>query len=111
MIERQACCAAMAAQKNHHCEAHSAPMECVDVLVVYNPRFDEYGIPIRDGGTSVNCIQFCPWCGARLPESKRELWFERLRELGCDDPATQRIPERFTTDAWWREEAQHERSG
>ncbi len=26
-----------------------------------------YGIPINDGGASMIVIQYCPWCGGKLP--------------------------------------------
>jgi hypothetical protein len=92
----------MAEQLNYTCSAHPNSRDCPDVLVVYDPRFDEFGLPIRDGGDSVMIIQFCPWCGTRLPDSKRDLWFERLAEMGFDDPAIQSIPNEFQTDAWWK---------
>jgi len=58
------------------CDQHPDPMDCPDLVVFYNPKFDEHGIPIRDGengsaGSYVR-IAYCPWCGARLPESTRE---------------------------------------
>lgn len=93
----------MSGQLTHECEQHANPYECPDVLVVYNPKFDEYGMPIRDDGHSVMSIQFCPWCGATLPESKREVWFETLEKLGFDDPIEQPIPDDFLTDKWWRD--------
>ena len=42
-------------------------------MLEYNERFDEYGLIIHDGGSSALLIQFCPWCGTKLPESKRNL--------------------------------------
>lgn len=41
-----------------------------DVLIVYIPKFDEYGIIIHDGGESSKGIEFCPWCGDKLPTQK-----------------------------------------
>ena len=68
----------------------------------YSDRFDEYGLIVHDGGTSVIAIKFCPWCGSKLPESMRDRWFEELAALGFDDPGGQEIPERFLSDAWRR---------
>ena len=51
-----------------------------DKTIHYLPVFDEYGIPLHDGSSSVINIQFCPWCGKKLPESKRNEWFDRLEE-------------------------------
>ena len=92
----------MSDQLAHRCAEHLNPFDCPDALVFYEPRFDEYGLIIHDGGTSVRVIQFCPWCGAALPASKRDRWFDELVALGFDDPAVQPIPSAFTTDAWYR---------
>jgi len=36
------------------------------------PRYNEYGIRMLDGGTSIITIAYCPWCGKRLPVSRRD---------------------------------------
>lgn len=84
------------------CDQHSSKFECPDVLVSYSPRFNEYGLIVHDGGFSVMCISFCPWCGFKLPESLRERWFAELEALGFDEPWDQEVPERYLTDAWYR---------
>jgi hypothetical protein len=45
--------------------------DCLRNLIAYVPDADEYGIIIHDGGTSYARIEYCPWCGAKLPESIR----------------------------------------
>ena len=85
-----------------NCDRHKDVYECPDVLVSYIPKFDEYGLIIHDGGSSSLQISFCPWCGLRLPDSKRDAWFDKLEALGFDDPSEQGIPEEFNTDAWYR---------
>ncbi|YCA17088.1 hypothetical protein M1D72_05965 [Vibrio sp. AK197] len=47
-------------------------------------------------------INYCPWCGVKLPESKRDLWFDTLEKLGFDDPTEQDIPEEFNTGKWYQ---------
>lgn len=84
------------------CNDHTDRKECPDCLLEYNGKFDEYGIIIHDGGTSVNTIQFCPWCGSRLPDSKRDRWFEELEAIGITDPQEQTISEEYLTDTWHR---------
>ncbi len=84
------------------CEHHHDVFECPDVLVSYIPKFDEYGLIIHDGGSSSLDIRFCPWCGSKLPLSKRDARFDRLEELGFDDPTEQRIPGAFESDGWYR---------
>ncbi len=84
------------------CEEHNSEFECPDVLVNYIPKFDEYGLIIHDGGSSFIEISFCPWCGSKLPESKRDLWFEELEKLGFDNPSEQNIPVEFLSSKWFK---------
>ena len=96
------CCDEMRRQIAWHCSDHADPFECPDALVRYSDRFDEYGLIIHDGGTSVSAIHFCPWCGGKLPASKRDRWSKELEALDFNDPGEQEIPEHFLSDAWWR---------
>lgn len=73
-----------------------------DILVSYLSKFNEYGTIIHDGGSSSIGINFCPWFGSKLPESKRYEWFEVLEKLGFDDPSEQHIPAEYNSDAWYR---------
>ncbi len=45
----------------------------------------------------------CPWCGRRLPDSKRERWFAELEKLGVDSPLVDKLPAPFDSDQWYRE--------
>ena len=91
MSERKFCCVDM---EIHICES---------AVVHYNAIFDEYGIICREDNVSYILLDFCPWCGKKLPESKRECWFEQLEELGFDEPLfCEDIPEEYKTDKWWR---------
>jgi hypothetical protein len=72
-----------------------------DSLVVYIAKFNEYGINVHDGGASYVLIMYCPWCGARLPDSKRDQWFEELERQGLN-PWTDTIPDAYQSDAWFR---------
>lgn len=87
------------------CSQHPNRFECPDALVDYSPRFDEYGLIVHDGASSTLGIAFCPWCGTALPASRRDQWFDELKRHGFEDPLAQDIPERFDSDAWWRQEA------
>jgi hypothetical protein len=71
-----------------------------DVAIVYEERFRQYGIDHRPGG--IQLIDFCPWCGTKLPRDLVDEWFGVLeRELGLepDDPA---MPHEMQTSVWWR---------
>lgn len=48
--------------------------------ILYDDKFEEYGIPVVDGPTNTDhtsyiTLNFCPWCGTKLPESKRDAYF------------------------------------
>ena len=64
-------CIHMAYHATHTCRDHPDPWDCPDQLVHHRPEPDEYGLPVRDGGTAMSVIRFCPWCGVELPPSRR----------------------------------------
>ncbi len=92
----------MRGQLTYRCDQHPAPHDCPDVFVIYNARFDEYGMPVRDGGWSSVLMRFCPWCGTAMPDSKRDFWFETLATMGINNPSKQTVPDLYRSDAWWR---------
>ena len=99
-------CVHMAYHANWICSQHKHPWECPSVLIAYIDQYDEYGIPIRDGGESYWKIDNCPWCGAVLPESKREEWIAKLKKLGHDPFGDyEKIPAQYKTSRWYREGA------
>ena len=71
-----------------------------DIPITYIPKFREYGIDIIDGGTSFKLIKYCPWCGAKLPTSLREEWFDEIYKLNLE-PESPEIPDKYLTDEWW----------
>ena len=97
------CCNEMEKAIEFDCEQHSDGYECPNTMISYIPKFDEYGIIIHDGGTASTGIAYCPWCGTKLPTSKRDLWFDTLEALGFDDPSEQDIPEKFLGSNWHRD--------
>lgn len=88
---------------NYHCDIHDDIFDCPDALIFYDKRFDEYGIIIHDGGKAYIKIEYCPWCGKKLPETKDDLWLEELEKLGFSNPFEENIPEKFNSDKWWKE--------
>lgn len=82
------------------CDTHADRFDCPDALLSYNPRFDEYGLIVHDGGRSVISIAHCPWCGHTVPESKRERWFDELQARGID-PLVDDVPPEYRSDEWW----------
>ena len=96
------CCNEMRDAVTFTCDECSDEHECPDSLVSYNLRFDEYGLIVHDGGTSCLSIAHCPWCGVKLPESKRDRWFDELEAQGIGEPHEGNVPERYLSDAWYR---------
>jgi hypothetical protein len=96
------CCSIMREQMELCRNSQPNPLDSPDVFLVYVPTLDEYGIPVRDGTRTIRLIQFCPWCGTRLPESKRERWLRELKAIGIEDPLSPDVPEEFKSDEWWR---------
>jgi uncharacterized protein (TIGR02117 family) len=94
------CCDGMDRALAHTCEQHADPFDCPDTVVVYHEPFNEYGLPIRDGGMSYLLIDHCPWCGTRLAESHRDRWFETVEAAGLDPDDPENLPERFLSAAW-----------
>lgn len=69
--------------------------------VYYNEIFDEYGLNIMEDNLSCILIEYCPWCGKRLPISKRQEWFECLEKMGFDTPLFQQdIPQEYQCAQW-----------
>lgn len=99
------CCAEMEEALRNVCEEHAGdPFACPDMLIAYSPAFDEYGLIIHDGSGSTLAISACPFCGTKLPASRRDEWFDRLEALGFDDPLAADIPAEYRSSAWWRKE-------
>ena len=95
----QHCCQAMTNQVNWHCDQHDDPFDCPDALVHFSARFQEYGLIVHDGGASSIGIDFCPWCGQRLPESQRDRWFDELESRGIK-PWEDELPDEFQDARW-----------
>jgi hypothetical protein len=92
----------MTEKVNFTCEDHKDDMtECNERSVEYNLKMDSYGLPVF-GEPSVISIDFCPWCGTKLSDRSKEWWSE-MERLGID-PFFDDIPEKYKSDAWYREE-------
>lgn len=85
---------------NHCCEYMDENINKSDIGIKFFAKFREYGISYLDGGTAIQEIKYCPWCGYELPNSLREQWFEKLEELGLE-PDSPNIPEDYLTEAWY----------
>nr|WP_233415776.1 hypothetical protein [Streptomyces sp. N35] len=83
----------------HECQAHPDPYDCPDALAGFSAKFAEYGLIIHDGSRASSTIAYCPWCGARLPASQRDRWFDELERAGID-PWRDKVPPEFEDGRW-----------
>jgi hypothetical protein len=89
------CCAEMQAALEFDCADHDDPFDCPDTVLVFHELFGEYGIPIRDGGISYLLLDHCPFCSTRLPEGRRDAWFDALEAAGLEDTSFADLPAEF----------------
>lgn len=91
----------MLSKAKHCCRKMTAYLLEKKVKIVYSPRFREYGIVVsRHVKQDIN---FCPWCGRRLPKSLRNRYFDNLEALGFDvDVFSTDVPSQYKSDEWWR---------
>jgi len=93
------CCEQMNMKISMNCSEHDK-FSCPDTPIYYDEVFDEYGLIVFDGGESYILMEFCPWCGKKLPEPQRDRWFVELEALGYDEPMEQKIPDSFKSSKW-----------
>ena len=76
-------------------------------MLVYNPKYREYGIKISNSTGSCALMDYCVACGKKLPLSLRKQWFDILEnEYRLESPRSEdidKVPEEFWTDGWWKE--------
>jgi len=51
-------------------------------------------------------MNYCPWCGTKLPESLGEEWCKVIKEkFGLEEVFAEEwaeLPEEYKTDEWWK---------
>lgn len=94
------CCERMVYELSKVCDIHAIKYDCPDCLIEYDEIFDEYSIIIHDGGNSSIGIDYCPWCGAKLPGSMKSEWFEKLYNMNIDPNDDNKIPNEFKSKKW-----------
>jgi hypothetical protein len=88
------CCDRMNHELNQTCDMHASRFDCPDALVNFDSR--GYGLIVHDGGSSTVEIEFCPWCGSKLPEIREADSLDHAvsaepgealdQKSGCDEP-------------------------
>jgi hypothetical protein len=81
------------------CKAAKCTLVQSNSGVEYDLRFGDYSIAVDAEAKIRQQLFFCLWCGAELPPSRRDDWFDQLERRGVD-PWGQDVPEEFRTDAW-----------
>lgn len=84
------------------CERMVFFLRADDLPVYYSAKFRNWGINYP-GDSSIQLIEFCPWCGTKLPNSLTEEWHKRIEAMGLDSEGDN-APEPMRTDRWWRDE-------
>jgi hypothetical protein len=82
----------------HCCSKMDFLLKEQKVAIGYNRRFREYYINLRNVD-AIQLINFCPWCGSRLPESLGDVLCSELIELGLE-PFDSDISDKYKTDEW-----------
>jgi len=88
----------------HCCLTMNAGLSKEGAILYYDPQYREYGVDLGKKGGML--IDYCMFCGKKLPISVRDEWFEILeKEYGLERPATgdrKKVPKEFLTDEWWK---------
>jgi hypothetical protein len=90
----------------HCCLTMDRELARGDALLYYSLRFREYGVKIPKS-TGGMLMDYCMFCGKKLPISVRSKWFDILeKEYGLEWPDSKdkkKVPKDFWTDEWWKE--------
>lgn len=86
------------------CEEMNLHLSNGEIYLDYDASVRRYGIAYKEAfGGGCQQINFCPWCGARLPkiliDELSTIVFDELNLNGYDDP---RLPDEFKTGEWWK---------
>ncbi|RHZ35546.1 DUF6980 family protein [endosymbiont GvMRE of Glomus versiforme] len=79
-----------------------------NVYIKYDSSFREFYLKRSDAKNVIYLIQFCPWCGKKLPKGLRNEWFDILeKEYKIETDIfewreNKDIPQEFKSDEWWK---------
>jgi len=88
----------------HCCLTMDAGLSMAGAILYYDKQYREYGVDLGIRGGMV--IDYCMFCGKKLPNSVRDEWFDILeKEYGLEEPLHEdkkKVPAEFWTDEWWK---------
>ena len=97
---RDHCCAEMTAQVNLQSPMAESPLlGTTDKRIYWSVLFDEYGL-ICQPAAEILLISHCPFCGGKLPKSRRDEWMRKLEATGWRTWGDE-IPDQFFSVKWW----------
>ncbi|MCV6639313.1 hypothetical protein [Candidatus Albibeggiatoa sp. nov. NOAA] len=85
------------------CQQMKQFIELDDLPIIFTPKFREFGILYLDGGSAHQCINYCPWCGTKLPTSLRDQWCDIILDVLKLEPDDPNIPKKYLTDEWYKQ--------
>ncbi len=93
------------AARQHCCDEMRSCLADPRLPISYLDFVREYILRRVTDSVVFHGIEFCPWCGIKLPSSRRDRWFDELDDLGLDDPFGDdrgKVPPQYWSDEWWR---------
>ena len=73
-------------------------------IAYYDSQYREYGVDLGKRGGML--IDYCMFCGKKLPASLRREWFDILeQDYGLERPASgdkEKVPKEFLINEWWK---------
>ena len=91
-------------ENNNCCGQLKLLLEDKKTSIGYEDKFREYYIEMKQSN-SYQIINYCPWCGKKLPTSLRDEWFDILEEdYNIEDVIKEenKIPKEFKSGFWWK---------
>ena len=85
---------------NHCCKTMNDFLEDKRFPILYFPKYREYNLTLINSN-AIQGINFCPWCGKKLPKDLRDTYYDILESeySNLDD---QNIPVEFNNEEWWK---------
>jgi hypothetical protein len=81
-------------------------------VIVYDPQVRMFAIMVIKNKDAISPINYCPYCGKKLPNELMEEWSSIVQDKFCKDYMNmdrperekffKKLPEEFKTDEWWK---------